>query len=527
MSMNYTSYTLTAETIVTITREIADYVNTLGDNAADATRIRLTVEELLLRILKNPDSENEVRIGYGRKYGNHLLRIDFEGAPYDATEDDDDEWSSRLMRNLGLSPSWSYKNKTNQISLMIRERSKMSSLLKILLALLLSVIVGICGQSIPDDIRLNIRSYVLEPASSAFLGLLNTFAGFMIAFTICSGILGIGNTNALKKAGKNVLLRLVLFSFVLSTASILLSIPILGVQMVGSSGAGAASPDQISKMLFGIFPKDPITPFTTGNSMQIIVISVLIGFVLLSLGERVRHTGRIVDEASLALQHATSTVCSLIPVFVFTELTTMIWKQDVGELLSLWKPLCLVTGLLFLYGGVMLFLTSWRLKLSPGQLLRIVMPAYIAGLTTASGVATLSVSMEICEEKLGIDKNLIKFAYPIGNVICKYATLAFVCVACTSIASTYDVSVSITWIIVAVISSTLLTSAVAPVVGATMTIYAILIAQLGLPQEGILIAVALDVVVDYLCTGFNAILLIFQMSSVAKRIGKIESVQER
>ena len=515
--IKYNMYSLTSDSIDEIVSRIADYMEKLGEKSADISRVRLTVEELLIRISEHTDSGIRVRIGFGKSFRRHVLNISFTGEPYDPTDTDDDEWSSRILKNIGMSPAWIYHGKTNRVSLLLKERSKMSSLTGIIIALIASVILGACGRFIPEEIKTDIAELLLDPASSAFLGLLKTFAGFMIAFTVCSGILGMGSTDSLRKTGKRVILRYIIMAFFFSISTTLLALPFFNPDMTVSSSFSASHLKQISEMIFDILPKDPITPFMSGNSMQIIVIATLIGIVLLSLGERSHRVSAAVDEGTAVIQRATGAVCMLIPFFVFTELTSMIWRGESSFLLSLWKPLCIGIALMIIYSTIFLLVASRNTKRSPAELIRIVLPSFMIGLTTASSVATLSTSMEICEKKLGINKAFLNFAYPIGNVTCKYSTLSFVCIMCVSLASVYDVGITIPWIIMAVFMSTLLVFAVAPLPGTVMTIYTILIAQLGIPEEGILIAVTFDLLVDYIGAGFNAVFLMLGMTSIAKK----------
>ena len=521
--IRYNTYTLTPETIEEIISAIADYTESIGNTRSDTTRIRLTVEALLIKIYENPQSDKTVCIGYGKKFGRHSLHIDFAGAPFNPVDagEDEDEWGGRLLRNLGVAPDWAYRGKSNRISMTLRERPHRNALVYILIALAVALILGFCGRFISEDVRNNVQKMLLKPTSSAFLGLLRTFAGFMIAFTVCSGILGMGSTAALKKTGKGVLFRLILVAFIFSTATMLLVLPFFRLNISTAAGFSGSHLERISGMFFDILPTDPITPFSTGNTMQIIVIAVLLGIVLLSLGERVGLMRNLIDEGAFVFQRATGLVCVLIPLFIISELTSLIWNGDGEKLLSLWKPLCVGTGLMILYSAILLFLTAWRTKKSAMWLLRTIFPAGLLGFTTASSVATLSTSMEICEEKIHVDSTLLKFAYPIGNVICKYSTTSFVCITNVALAEIYGVEITIPWIVMAIIATTLLTSAVAPVPGAIMTIYTILIAQLNIPSEGVLIAVTLDLLIDYIGAGFNTMMLMLEMTSVAKSLGKI------
>lgn len=62
---------------------------------------------------------------------------------------------------------------------------------------------------------------------------------------------------------------------------------------------------------------------------------------------------------------------------------------------------------------------------------------------------------------------------------------------------------------------TLLVIAMPPIPGAGMLVYTILFAQLGIPEEAMVLVVATDVIMDFCNTGVNVLLLNMQMASEA------------
>ena len=59
--------------------------------------------------------------------------------------------------------------------------------------------------------------------------------------------------------------------------------------------------------------------------------------------------------------------------------------------------------------------------------------------------------------------------------------------------------------------SSILAIAVPPVPGAMLTCYGILPAQLGIPSEALLLATALDIVMDFVFAGFITLHLLLEM----------------
>ena len=124
------------------------------------------------------------------------------------------------MVSLGLSPDWRYRKKTNTVSLRISGASGQSALFYIFAAVLAALLFGFAGRFLDPAVRADIDSILLAPLMGGFLGLLNTFAGIMIAFTICSGVLGVGDSASLGKIGKGLVLRLFLISLSIAAFSL-------------------------------------------------------------------------------------------------------------------------------------------------------------------------------------------------------------------------------------------------------------------------------------------------------------------
>ena len=71
----------------------------------------------------------------------------------------------------------------------------------------------------------------------------------------------------------------------------------------------------------------------------------------------------------------------------------------------------------------------------------------------------------------------------------------------------YEINVTISWIVTAVVLVAILAISVPPIPGAGMTCYGIMFAQLGIPDEGILIAATLAAGLDFFITAYNMMML--------------------
>lgn len=75
--------------------------------------------------------------------------------------------------------------------------------------------------------------------------------------------------------------------------------------------------------------------------------------------------------------------------------------------------------------------------------------------------------------------------------------------AAFAMAETYGVAITPVWILTTMIISVVLTIAVPPVPGAALTCYTILFMQLGIPADAIAVAIALNVILEFVTTAVN------------------------
>ncbi len=522
MSLKWEEYELNAKAVDDISEAIDQFLKTAGVERRNILRIRLTLEEMLLRILDLKEPPDRVSLGLGKQFGKMAACLKYGGIPFDPTDGEAENWNNRILISEGLSPAWSYRRGANTLSIKLAENAGHGTLFYIMIAALAALLLGAAGYLLPQTLKSAIDEVLLAPLMKGFLGLLNTFAGIMIAFTIMSGLLGVGDSAALGKIGKGLLLRLFFISLVISAFALCFAAAFLGLNISSGGTGGPSQISQISQMIFGILPTDPVSPFLNCNTMQIIVIALLAGIALLTMTDRGQHLRTLVEEGTTLTQLITSGICRLIPLFVFTALLRQIWSGAAAQLLTLWKPLLLIVSCGLITVAALIIITAVQVKCSPLMLLKKLMPPFLIAFTTASSISSFSTGMDTCEKKLGVERSFLEFALPIGSVIYMPVSLCMLSVLSCSLAYIYNLQTDPAWFIMAWLAATLLSIAVPPIPGAALTIYSILFAQLGIPSEALLLAAALDVVTDFFDTGFNVLLLNLEMVREAYIMDRID-----
>lgn len=517
---------LTLENIDGISGEIQNYLKKEKVNETNIVRIRLAMEEILLRWRENFGEDIPCFLSKGGRFGRRYVTLSIKGEecnPLLEEEEEPSPWLSQLMVNMGLAPSYSYQRGNNQIQLLLNKQGR-GPVASILIAIVLAFLVGVAGQWIPSSFRTTVNDLILNSVYTIFLGMLTTIAGPMIFLTVIWGICGIGDVTALGKMGKNMFLQFVLSLTGITFLIMTIAMPFYSLSFSGKGkGANGQGMAELIQMIEDIFPKNFLQPFIDGNTMQIIVIAIALGVAMLVLGKQVKDFSKVVEQSNQMIQYLMGLITKVIPVFVFVLLVQRIWSGELKDVIAAWK---LALGLIVL-GSLVLAMNfiyvSIRTKVSMKCLAKKMLPAFLIALTTNSSAACFSVNTSSCEEQMGISPKLTKFGIPLGTVIYMPAScIMFICSA-YYVAGIYDVTITPMWFILSAIFIVILSIALPPVPGGALTSYTVLFSQLGLPRQALAVVLTLDIFLEFFITATHIASLQLQLILLAKRMDLLDA----
>ena len=142
-------------------------------------------------------------------------------------------------------------------------------------------------------------------------------------------------------------------------------------------------------------------------------------------------------------------------------------------------------------------------RVKPFTTLRAMSPALLTAFSTSSSSATLPVTMDTLEEKVGVSNEVSSFVLPLGATVNMNGTALYECAAAMFLAQAYglDLTFGVQFSIVVI---ALLTSVgVAGVPSASLVAIAIILGAVGLPVEAIGVLLVFDRVLDMARTSVN------------------------
>ncbi len=501
---------------------IQDWLTEAGAKRRDVLRIRLTMEELLMKIGESGSEARRAELSLARRLGTVRLRVRYGGEKFDPTRSADNEMeelSASILSRTGFIPAWRWRSGTNELSLKVPVPGLRPEYV-MLGSIAAAVLIGLLGCRLPEAVKTAVTDHALDFLSEGFLDLLNTFIGLMIFLAIVTGICGIGSASVFGRIGKLTVTRLIVISFVIDVPLV------LACRLVFRTGTGGETGSSqmraILEMLFGILPSNPVKPFLEGNNLQIVFIGVLVGVVILLAGSEAENLRRVAFEAQNVVMKCVSLICVFLPVYVFCSLVSQLWISGAGIFLQLWKPLVLSVVMALLVMAVYLVVACRRLKVRLGVLLPKLMPDFIIGLSTSSSSAAFATTLEINEKKLGVDPSFSRTAVPIGSVLYVGVSSMFLIFSCVYAAEYYQVGTNLAWWITLWFIGTILTMAVPPVAGGGISCLTILLVQMNVPRDGLAVAITLSMLLDFICTAARIFTMHIEVCLLADRLGLLD-----
>ncbi len=121
----------------------------------------------------------------------------------------------------------------------------------------------------------------------------------------------------------------------------------------------------------------------------------------------------------------------------------------------------------------------------------------------ASSNATLPITLQNVEKRLGVKNEVASFTVPLGATINMDGTAIMQGVATVFISQAYNIDISMAGYLMVVLTATLASIGAAGVPGVGLITLAMVLTQVGLPVEGIALIIGVDRLLDMLRTAVN------------------------
>ena len=212
--------------------------------------------------------------------------------------------------------------------------------------------------------------------------------------------------------------------------------------------------------LISIIPNNIVKPFFDGNVLSLLLLAFSIGIGLSKLPESENKS--VITKGLLGLQELLFLLIRwlivALPVGIVAfaaQLSAQVSAGVVADSIGKYVLVVLAGNALQFFVVLPLFLVSRGLN--PIHVLSRMMPAVLMALFTKSSAATLPVTMDTAENRLGIRQNIARFVLPICTTINMNGCAAFILVTSLFVmqngGTPLTITTIVTWIFISVVSA--------------------------------------------------------------------------
>jgi len=284
---------------------------------------------------------------------------------------------------------------------------------QVLFAIFCGVLIGVFQ---PD------WGVALKPLGDGFINLIKMIIAPVIFCTVVSGIAGMEDIKKVGRVGGKALLYFeVISSFALVIGLIVANVlrPGAGfnadLATLDTSGIAKFTKVHLStvEFLLNIIPDTFVGAFARGEILQVLLIAILFGFSLSTLGEKGRPVLQLVDDVSKVIFSMVNKLMKVAPIGAFGAMAFTIGKYGIGSLL----PLAKLVGSFYLTSAIFIFVVLGIVaKLTGFSIWRYVVyirEELLIVLGTSSSESALPSLMEKLQ-KLGCAKSVVGLVVPTG-----------------------------------------------------------------------------------------------------------------
>lgn len=378
-------------------------------------------------------------------------------------------------------------------------------------AILISMILGIIVGAIMGE-----KAHIFAPLGDVFIHGIKMMVVPLVTVSIILGASSLGETQNAGKIGIGT------FVYYLGTTvvAVILGLLMGGIFKPGTGLSEGALPKEFLDLsgelatkgeiagfwdtILGIIPTNPIASLVSGNILQILFFSLFLGIALSKLSKEKREPAiNVLNGFNDAMIWMILKVMVIAPIGVFGLMADAVGTFGY-EILGLVLKLLVVytvTLIIHTFGMYSLFIKLFS-KFSPVKFMKKIYKAQIVALSTASSMATLPVTMEVCEEELEVSKETSSFVLPLGATINMDGNAIYYALCAMFFAQMYGIELGIPQYIAIIITATIGSIGQAGVPGPSLLVVAVLLSA-GLPLQALPLLFGVDRLFDMLRTAVN------------------------
>jgi aerobic C4-dicarboxylate transport protein len=284
----------------------------------------------------------------------------------------------------------------------------------------------------------------MRPLGDAFIRLITMIITLVIFCTVVTGIAGMGELRKVGRVGGKALL----YFEVVSTFALVIGMLVGNLVPTGTgfnadpatldagavaSYAGQAKAQTVTDFVLQIIPTTVVDAFARGSILGVVLVSLLFGVALSSMGTRAKPLVEMIEALTQAVFGIVNILMRLAPIGAFGAMAFTVGRYGLGSLGPLAKLILTFWATCAFFVVVVLGAIAWATGFSILKFLKYLREEIVLVLSLSSSEPVLPSLMRKME-RLGCSKGLVGLVTPTGYTFntdgsCLYMAMAALFVA--------------------------------------------------------------------------------------------------
>ncbi len=393
---------------------------------------------------------------------------------------------------------------------------------KIIIGMILGVIYGLIASKMG---WVDLTNNWIKPWGVIFVNLLKLIAVPLVFASLVKGVASLSNISRLSRIGGKTIAFYLVSTVIATTIGLLLVNTVnpgvdfdkdtIKLTTVNKEGAGAkiiaaemVKEEGPLQFLVDVIPTNIFQAASrNSNMLQVIFFAILFGIAMVMLpNQKTVYVKGFFDGINDIILQIVDLIMRAAPYGVFALLAGLV--VDFGASASLFIALgkysiTVILGLLLMAFLVYPLILSIFTRVKYFDFFKGIAPAQMLAFSTSSSAATLPVTMERCEDHLGVSEEISSFVLPLGATINMDGTSLYQAVAAVFIAQAFGIELDLSQQLTIVLTATLASIGAAAVPGAGMVMLVIVLGAVNVPVEGLALIFGVDRILDMIRTVVN------------------------
>ncbi len=338
--------------------------------------------------------------------------------------------------------------------------------------------------------------------SEIFLRMIKMIIAPLVFAVLVIGVAKVGDFKSVGRIGAKTLIYFTTATLLaLALGLVIVNVfepgKVMHLDLPDSASTLGVKPNQQSAKNFiaHVIPDSVIGAMANNEILPIVVFALFFGVAAASIKEHGKAIVNACDSLGHVMFKVTNYVMSFAPIGVFGAITAVVIMQGL-DLLSGYAYLiaCFFGGLLF-FIFIVLFAICKLFKIKFYSLLRDVKEPILLAFSTASSESAMPKTIEALE-KHGISNRIVSFVLPLGYSFNLDGSIMYMTFATMFIAQSYSIDLSMGDQIKMMLILLVTSKGMAGVPRASLVVIAGMLSMFNIPQEGLLLLLAVDQLLD-------------------------------